>query len=165
MKKRICLVMGCLAVVAMLAGCSEDAQTKGFKALVGSNYYNDYSGGSSGSGDFEATGKAVVGDELSILYVAPTEDTTIKMHGKLKEVSGDVKIVYETPDGDEVVLADILAGDRDTYRFNQTIHLKKGEGEIEFIGNDVTFKFDLSFTDINHKKFDYISNSKPEPVD
>lgn len=161
MKMRIWLVIGFLISVAILAGCSEDAATEDFKALRGDNYYDSYSGGAMGDGDFEASGKAVVDDELRIVYAIPTEDTTIRLHGKLKSVSGDVQIVYDTPDGDEVVLVDILAKKTDTYRFNKKIDLKKGDGELEFIGNKVTFGFDLSISDIDHKKFKYIGESKP----
>ena len=154
--KHVFMSVSCFILFICLTSCS------GLTLSTGS-YYNDFTA----KGEdvkYTLTGKARVNGASDILYMTPSENTEVTFKGKLSSLSGAVQIVYVNSGGEEAVILDTSRTRQKKIRINTVISLDKGPGRLEFRGDNITFKFDLAFTDIDMKQFDYLS-TEPGPGD
>lgn len=146
--KRLFIGTGCLIICLMLASC-------GFLVpdFTGS-IYNDFTFESK-EDKCNMSGEAKVADSLTMVYVSALEDTSLKLKGELKNISGDVQIVYISPDKKETVVADCKKVSR-YWKINTTAEIKKGSGRLEFRAEKSTFRFQLLFSEIDPDKIAYL---------
>lgn len=150
--KHIVMSVSCFILFICLTSCS------GLTLNTGS-YYNNFTAKGEDA-KYTLTGKAKVNGASDILYMTPSENTEIKFKGTLSSLSGSVQIVYVTPENEEVVILDTSSIHQKKVKINTSITLEEGAGRLEFRGDNVKFKFDLVFTDIDMKQFDYLSADK-----
>ena len=153
--KNIIMSISCIILFIGLTSCS------GLTLSTGS-YYNDFTAKGEDA-KYTLTGKAKVNGTSDILYITPSENTEVTLKGRLSSLSGDVQIVYVTPENEDVVILDTSRSHQKKVKFNTIIGLEEGAGRIEFRGDNITFKYDLAFTDINMEQFDHLSADK-EPA-
>lgn len=152
--KHIVMSVSCIILFICLTSCS------GLTLSTGS-YYNNFTAKGEDA-KYTLTGKARVDGSSDILYMTPSENTEIKFKGKLSSLSGAVQIVYVTPENEDVVILDTSSTHQKRVNINTSISLEEGAGHLEFRGDNITFKFDLVFTDIDMKQFDYL-NADQDP--
>lgn len=151
-----------------MSGCSN------YSDSLGNNDKSKIESGTSGfysnltatgdTNDYTLSGKAFVSKVLPCLYITSSENSEISIKGELKGLSGNVEIVY-IGDGSEQII--VSTKDKNT-DIDTTLQLESGNGRIEFRGNNVNFKFDLSIENIDRAKVDYLSaesRNEENPID
>lgn len=139
-----------------MTGCSKYSDSLGnndkSKAESGtSGFYSNLTAGGD-TNDYSLSGKAFVSEVLPCLYITSSENSEISIKGELKGLSGNVEIVY-IGDGSEQII--VSTKDKNT-DIDTTLQLESGNGRIEFRGNNVNFRFDLSIVNIDRTKIDYL---------
>ncbi|WP_312061028.1 hypothetical protein [Anaerotignum sp.] len=154
--KQTLIGMCCLILSLALVACGSDF------ANSSTSFYSNYTAMEKND-KYEISGKCLVVNTLNIVYISSLEDNTVDLSGELKGISDDVKIVYINSDNKETVISDSNKnGEKGKLQLNTTINLEKGDSRIEFRGKKSTFKFNLSFFNIDKDKIEYFSAEKEE---
>ncbi|MCQ4935278.1 hypothetical protein [Anaerotignum propionicum] len=154
--KQTLIGMCCLILSLVLVACGSDF------ANSSTSFYSNYTAMEKND-NYEISGKCLVVNTLNIVYISSFEDNTVDLSGELKGISDDVKIVYINSDNKETVISDSNKnGKKGKLQLNTTISLEKGDSRIEFRGKKSTFKFNLSFFNIDKDKIEYFSAEKEE---
>lgn len=150
--KHIVMSISCFILFICLTSCS------GLTLSTGS-YYRDLTA-KGRDAKYSFTGKAKVNGTSDILYITPSENTDTTLKIKLSSLSGPVQIVYVTPENEDIVILEAGGSHQKKVKTDTALSLRKGAGRLEFRGDNVTFKFDLAFTDINMEQIDYLSSDQ-----
>ncbi|WP_125143755.1 hypothetical protein [Clostridium transplantifaecale] len=87
-------------------------------------------------------------DNTGILTVNPQDDTEIHITGNFRKNKGEMRLVYEAPDGTSTVLAKSGTGENKQTDVDLPFTIKAGEGQFKLLGKNSVYTFDLTFTDI-----------------
>lgn len=111
---------------------------------------------------YKVTGSAYIAQYANLVYIYPVSDTSITLSGRIKNISGDVQVVYVKPDNEIIVIADSSNSKKNSIEIDTPINLSKGKGHLEFRGDKTSFKFEISLTNISRENFNYIGIEKTE---
>ena len=146
----------CLILCFMLVACGNHFSN------IASSRYSNFTAKGEGT-EYELSGKSLVENNLHLVYISTSEDTSVDLSGELKSISGDVQIVYINPDNKETVISDSSNdSQKGNLKLNTSVNLEKGESRLEFRGKESTFKFDLLFTNIDESKVEYLTADTEE---
>ncbi len=164
-------LMGCTAAASAEASgsCREETSVRVFK--YNSGYYDNYTVQKSDEA-FEASGTVYMKDSRATVLqeVSVKEDADISVQGNISGIKGDIRLVYEAPDGTQTVIAD-----GENYVFDTTVALHKGEGSILFAGSGkrescdfdlrITCGEDISFMSMRRTEDQTESAAEPESME
>ncbi len=111
---------------------------------------------------YNVSGSAYIAQKADLVYMSPVLDTNITLSGKIKNISGNVQVVYVKPDNEVIVIADSSNSKIKSIKIDTIINLSQGEGHLEFRGDKASFKFDIHLTNISREDFSYIGMEKTD---
>jgi len=111
---------------------------------------------------YNVSGSAYIAQKADLVYMSPVLDTNITLSGKIRNISGNVQVVYVKPDNEVIVIADSSDSKKNSFKIDTVINLSEGEGHLEFRGDKASFKFDIHLTNISREDFDYIGIEKTD---
>lgn len=78
-----------------------------------------------------------------LTQVNAKNDAVIRISGTLARKKGNIELVYEAPDGTQILIADA-----DTENLNQEVPIKEGSGSLRFepVGEDAVYDFRLQMS-------------------
>lgn len=95
---------------------------------------------------------------LDILNMSALTDNELGISGTLEHLSGNVKIIYVTPDAEDILIADSNDTSDHTLTIDTKIPVQKGFGKIQLVGDNTSFKLKLHMTDINSNDYAYFTH-------
>ncbi len=95
---------------------------------------------------------------LDILNMSSLTDNELGISGTLEHLSGDVKIIYVTPDAEDILIADSNDTSDHTLTIDTKIPVQKGFGKIQLVGDNTSFELKLHITDINSNDYAYFTH-------
>lgn len=150
---------GCSAVGGALLDAAGDLndEIEGLtEDLENSTYFNNYASEDKDR-EFVMTGQihhaAADDDDAMAIRVTASEDVDIHVTGtyiKKKKSEGELSLVYMTPEGGKVIVAD-----QNTEDIDLTLTVKKGEGFFRFEGEDAVYNFELHFSKAEGVTYDW----------
>lgn len=100
-------------------------------------------------------------DNTGILTVNPEEDAEIHITGNFRKKKGEMRLVYEAPDGTSTVLAKSGTGENKQTDVDLPFTIKAGEGQFKLLGENSVYTFDLTFTDISPASINHSDSKIP----
>lgn len=100
-------------------------------------------------------------DNTGILSVNPEEDAEIHITGNFRKNKGEMRLVYEAPDGTSTVLAKSEAGEDKQTDIDLPLTIKAGAGQFKLLGENSVYTFDLTFSDIPPVSTDHTDKKMP----
>lgn len=123
----------------LFSGCSSELEngivnSAGLERIIdsGTSYFDQYRAeGLKDNYEVQGTVYQMENDENAVIAeVLAEKETSLKVSGKMERMQGDVSLVYTSPDGNDIFIAD-----SDSKEIETEIDLPKGKGIIHFSGN------------------------------
>lgn len=93
--------------------------------------------------NYEIKGTIYLSDKRGLAKVKAAEDTEVVIKGTITRVEGDMRILYEDPDGSMTVLVESQKDSEQPMTVDQAFNIKAGTGNLYFSSSSAIYDFDL----------------------